>query len=181
MLLGLDSDDYSESVGKEGHVKRTVHAFNEYSAQMSTSPELATKPPSPSPRRKATSSPSSSRRAPQPTAVGGQSYFSQQQQISSSQSYMSSQQNSASYTTQTKNEYLSGGQTTYSPPPSINYPTNGGGNNHYLPDNEYPTSKSPDVAGGQPNYYTKFSSVNKSSTVQTSQDKQGMIILFILF
>ena len=181
MLLGLDSDDYSESVGKEGHVKRTVHAFNEYSAQMSTSPEMARKPPSPSPRRKTTSSPSSNRRAPQPTAVGGQSYFSQQQQMTTSQSYMSSQQSSASYVTQTKNDYPSGGQTTYSPPPSINYPTNGGGNSHCLPDNDYPISKSPDIGGGQPNYYTKFSSVNKSSTVQTSQDKQGMLILYNIF
>merc|ERR1712130_591281 len=42
----LDSDDYDETVGTTGHVKRTVSAFNEYTTQQGG------KPPSPSPRRK---------------------------------------------------------------------------------------------------------------------------------
>merc|ERR1719278_2092974 len=43
----LDSDDYDETVGTTGHVKRTVSAFNEYTTQ-----QQGGKPPSPAPRRK---------------------------------------------------------------------------------------------------------------------------------
>ena len=113
---GMDSDDYSESVGKEGHVKRTVHAFNEYSAQMSSA-DMVKKPPSPSPRRKAPNSPGAGRRAP----PGGQSYItSSQQQSSSSSSYRQEM------TSTTRNEYPPSSQTTYTPPPSINYQPSGG-------------------------------------------------------
>jgi hypothetical protein len=58
---------YSETVGKEGHVKRTVNAFNEYSVQMSHA-DVTRKPPSPSPRRRGPSSPPSARRT-QPAAA----------------------------------------------------------------------------------------------------------------
>merc|ERR1712198_747302 len=59
---GLDSDDYDETVGHEGHVKRTVQAFNEYSQQSST--QVSSKPPSPSPRRKTQPSPIMARKTP---------------------------------------------------------------------------------------------------------------------
>eukprot|EP00088_Acartia_fossae_P044038 TRINITY_DN4667_c0_g1_i9.p1 TRINITY_DN4667_c0_g1~~TRINITY_DN4667_c0_g1_i9.p1 ORF type:complete len:627 (-),score=215.50 TRINITY_DN4667_c0_g1_i9:893-2773(-) len=167
---GMDSDDYSESVGKEGHVKRTVHAFNEYSAQMSSA-DMVKKPPSPSPRRKAPNSPGAGRRAP----PGGQSYITSSQQQSSSSSYRQEM------TSTTRNEYPSS-QATYTPPPSINYQPSGGGQGggYPQPEPDLPPARSPDLVQParspevpQPNYYTKFSSV-KQSTSSTSTDKQGM-------
>ena len=87
---GLDSDDYDETVGTTGHVKRTVSAFNEYTQQTG-------KPPSPSPRRK--ESPSLVRKTPptSPTRMNTRTNTSssyQQQSTSSQQNYSG---NSASY------------------------------------------------------------------------------------
>ena len=70
----LDSDDYDETVGTTGHVKRTVSAFNEYTSQQGG------KPPSPSPRRKP--SPTVVRKTPptSPTRMHQNSATSYQQQ-----------------------------------------------------------------------------------------------------
>jgi len=129
--FGLDSDDYSETVGKEGHVKRTVHAFNEYSTHTSAGTDPARKPPSPSPRRKATNSPPAVRRtAPSPTIT---------QQKSSSQSYQVMQQ-----TSNTTNYNHQPYQPTGGPPGS-------GQPFAYLPDT---TASHPQPSTPQPSAYS---------------------------
>ena len=137
--FGLDSDDYSETVGKEGHVKRTVHAFNEYSTHMSH-PDIAKKPPSPSPRRKTPNSPPSARRGAQPTT--------RTQQSSQSYRVYDSRSQESSYYQPTPGQPGSGQPFTYTESP--------------------PLSQSPDLT--QPNYYTKYNSVkqtNKSQDIQS--------------
>ena len=90
----LDSDDYDETVGTTGHVKRTVTAFNDYTGQPG-------KPPSPSPRRKP--SPQMVRKTP-PTSptrmhqnMASSSSYNQQQQQTSSSSYYRQEEQQPSY------------------------------------------------------------------------------------
>jgi len=87
----LDSDDYDETVGTTGHVKRTVSAFNEYTTQQGG------KPPSPSPRRKP--SPTVVRKTPptSPTRV--------HQNSATSSAYQQQQQTSFTTYTNTNNSY----------------------------------------------------------------------------
>lgn len=140
--FGLDSDDYSETVGKEGHVKRTVHAFNEYSQQMSHV-DVATKPPSPSPRRKAPGSPPAVKRAP------------------TSQSQTRTQQSSSqSYRVQQNTVVQQDPSNYYQPAPG---PPGSGQPFNYTTD-PAPSSHSPDLS--QPSYYTKYNSVKQTSKSQ---------------
>ena len=87
----LDSDDYDETVGTTGHVKRTVSAFNEYTTQQGG------KPPSPSPRRKP--SPTVVRKTPptSPTRM--------HQNSATSSAYQQQQQTSYTTYTNTNNSY----------------------------------------------------------------------------
>ena len=87
----LDSDDYDETVGTTGHVKRTVSAFNEYTTQQGG------KPPSPSPRRKP--SPAVVRKTPptSPTRM--------HQNSATSSGYQQQQQTSYTTYTNTNNSY----------------------------------------------------------------------------
>jgi len=87
----LDSDDYDETVGTTGHVKRTVSAFNEYTTQQGG------KPPSPSPRRKP--SPTVVRKTPptSPTRM--------HQNSANSSAYQQQQQTSYTTYTNTNNSY----------------------------------------------------------------------------
>ena len=126
----------------QGHVKRTIQAFNEYSTTSQVSAETgagavsSSKPPSPSPRRQKTQpSPVMSRKTPtpqQPQRPQQTSYTSQQQQ-SYNTSYSSSTQMMSSDTRQ-----------ELSPPPS------------------HPRDQE------QPSYYTKYSSAAPSSPLPTS-------------
>ena len=127
----------------QGHVKRTIQAFNEYSTTSQVSAETgagavsSSKPPSPSPRRQKTQpSPVMSRKTPtpqQPQRPQQTSYTSQQQQQSYNTSYSSSTQMMSSDTRQ-----------ELSPPPS------------------HPRDQE------QPSYYTKYSSAAPSSPLPTS-------------
>ena len=128
----------------QGHVKRTIQAFNEYSTTSQVSAEAgagavsSSKPPSPSPRRQKTQpSPVMSRKTPtpqQPQRPQQTSYSSQQQQQQSyNTSYSSSTQMMSSDTRQ-----------ELSPPPS------------------HPRDQE------QPSYYTKYSSAAPSSPLPTS-------------
>jgi len=89
--VGLDSDDYDETLASQGHVKRTVSAFNEYSAQ-AASPQPSSKPPSPSPRRKPAPSPGPARKLV-PAGPGGRTastgHQTSQQSSQQFQSYTS--------------------------------------------------------------------------------------------
>jgi len=87
----LDSDDYDETVGTTGHVKRTVSAFNEYTTQQGG------KPPSPSPRRKP--SPTVVRKTPptSPTRM--------HQNSATTSAYQQQQQTSYTTYTNTNNSY----------------------------------------------------------------------------
>ena len=148
--FGLDSDDYDETAGKEGHVKRTVHAFNEYSAHMS-SVDNAKKPPSPSPRRKAPNSPPAVKRSPAsqpPSRV----------QHSSSQSY---QYQNMSHQHQQENHQV------FQPAPG---PPGSGQPFTYTNEPAPPApSKSPDLS--QPSYYTKYNSVKQVNTTTTTNNR----------
>ena len=88
----LDSDDYDETVGTTGHVKRTVSAFNEYTTQ-----QQGGKPPSPAPRRKP--SPTVVRKTPptSPTRM--------HQNSATSSAYQQQQQTSYTTFTNTSNSY----------------------------------------------------------------------------
>merc|ERR1712012_427085 len=87
LLYDLNTDEYDESSGHQGHVKRTVQAFNEYS-QQTVNTGVSSKPPSPSPRRKTQPSPVMSRKTPTSP---------QQRQQQQQQSFSSQQQSSYSY------------------------------------------------------------------------------------
>ena len=86
------------TVTSQGHVKRTVQAFNEFSQQ--TTAATSSKPPSPAPRRRTQPSPAPARRtptSPQPPAPAQArqqqwSYTSQQQQQQASSRWESSGQ-----------------------------------------------------------------------------------------
>jgi len=151
---GLDSDDYDETVGHEGHVKRTVQAFNEYSQQSST--QVSSKPPSPSPRRKTQPSPIMARKTPtspqtpqqrpqQPTT----SYTQQQQH---QQSYRFEQSSVMTSDTDRQDFSQPTHQVTYTP-------ANG---QDQLPYNQEPPQQP------QPAYYTKYNSSKPSSPLPTS-------------
>ena len=89
------------TVTTQGHVKRTVQAFNEFSQQ--TTAATSSKPPSPAPRRRTQPSPAPARRtptSPQPPAPAQArqqqwSYTSQQQQQASSRWESSGQEQEA--------------------------------------------------------------------------------------
>jgi len=155
--VGLDSDDYDETVGTQGHVKRTVNAFNEYTQQMSTS-----KPPSPSPRRKTQPSPIAVRKTPQSPQRSNQTVVNQS---SSSQSYryQSSSNNIEDRISPTPGfpPVTSSPGPTFHPhqgPPGSNQPFS-------YTSNESPPSYSPDL--NQPSYYSKFNSSKSTSRTQT--------------
>ena len=77
----------------QGHVKRAVQAFNEYSTSSQVTemagPVSSSKPPSPSPRRKTQPSPVMTRKTPTSPQQQQQTSYSQQQQ-SYNTSYTSS-------------------------------------------------------------------------------------------
>lgn len=156
--VGLDSDDYDETAGTQGHVKRTVNAFNEYTQQMSTS-----KPPSPSPRRKTQPSPLTVRKTPPSPQRTNQSMMNQTSS-SSSQSYR--------YQSSSNNVEDRISPTPAFPPASSPVPTfqpqqGLPGSNQpfsYTATESPPPSHSPDL--GPPSYYTKY---NSSKTTSRSQ------------
>jgi len=88
VVTPLDSDDYDETVGTTGHVKRTVTAFNEFTQQTGQG-----KPPSPSPRRKPSPAgvrktpPTSPNRINQNTTTSSSSYNQHQQSTNSQYQY----------------------------------------------------------------------------------------------
>ena len=89
---GQTSEDYDDPAGAQGqgHVKRTVQAFNEFSQSGQQCEVVSNKPPSPSPRRqKAPGSPVSQARQVRP-AAGGQSSVTSQQTQSQSYRYQTS-------------------------------------------------------------------------------------------
>merc|ERR1712106_1084227 len=131
----LDSDDYDETVGTTGHVKKTVSAFNEYSQHMTDTPK---KPPSPSPRRKAPPSPTSMRKTPTSPSPGPRSQQSMtQSQTSSYQQYQTERQ-------------IGSSPSYHSGPPGTNQPFS------YLPDTSPPATP-------EQSYYSKYSSTNTNS------------------
>jgi len=141
---GLDSDDYDETVGTTGHVKRAVSAFNEYSQQIS---DPSRKPPSPSPRRKAQQSPTSVRKTPSSPVPSSRS-----QQMVTSQS--SSHTSSFQYQT----EGVSPSPSYQPGPPGSNQPFS------YIPSGTEPSPPaSPDQ--GQPSFYTKYSSSRTNTSI----------------
>ena len=89
----LDSDDYDETVGTTGHVKRTANAFEHYTAQ------TYSKPPSPSPRRKP--SPTVVRKTPptSPTRMNTNTSSYQQQTQTNTSYYQQNQQQQQNTTT----------------------------------------------------------------------------------
>jgi len=147
---GLDSDDYDETVGHEGHVKRTVQAFNQFSETSNTAVS-SSKPPSPSPRRKTQPSPIMSRKAPsspQPPrpSQGPYSYTAQSQQQSYRYETNTQQQMN---TSEDRQEYM------MSPPTQ---------QVTYTPAAQEPPHQEPP----QPSYYTKYNSNKPSSPLPTS-------------
>jgi len=156
--VGLDSDDYDETAGTQGHVKRTVNAFNEYTTQLSTS-----KPPSPSPRRKTQPSPLTVRKTPPSPQRTNQSMMNQTSS-SSSQSYR--------YQSSSNNPEDGVSPTPAFPPASSPGPSfqphqgpPGSNQPFSYTSNESPPSYSPDL--GPPSYYTKYNSSKSTSRSQT--------------
>ena len=160
-MVGLDSDDYSEMVGKQGHVRRTVNAFNEYSAQMAAT-DYSKKPPSPGPRRKANISPGTARKA-------ASSPSWQQQSIMSTSSSSNMHQSSSSYRFQSNMD-----QQDYSQTSSDSY--GGLAATRSTPARSIPhiqpsdiiQSPSPDLS--QPSNYTKCHSSHSRNMIQADQD-----------
>jgi len=157
--VGLDSDDYDETAGTQGHVKRTVNAFNEYTQQMSSS-----KPPSPSPRRKTQPSPLTVRKTPPSPQRTNQSMINQ---TSSSQSY---RYQSSSNNVDERISPTPAFPPASSPVPSFQ-PHQGlpGSNQPFsYTSNESPPSYSPDL--GPTSYYTKYNSSKSTSRSQTDSN-----------
>jgi len=157
--VGLDSDDYDETVGTTGHVKRTVNAFNEYTQQMSSS-----KPPSPSPRRKTQPSPLTVRKTPPSPQRSNQTVINQN---SSSQSYRYQQ---SSTNIDDRISPTPAFPPASSPGPSFQPHQGIPGSNQpfsYTPA-ESPPPQSPDL--GQPSYYSKYNSskVTSKTTIDTN-------------
>jgi len=155
--VGLDSDDYDETAGTQGHVKRTVNAFNEYTTQLSTS-----KPPSPSPRRKTQPSPLTVRKTPPSPQRTNQSMMNQTSS-SSSQSYRYQSSNNPEDRVSPTPAFppASSPGPSFQPhqgPPGSNQPFS-------YTSNESPPSYSPDL--GPPSYYTKYNSSKSTSRSQT--------------
>eukprot|EP00092_Neocalanus_flemingeri_P000475 GFUD01000505.1.p1 GENE.GFUD01000505.1~~GFUD01000505.1.p1 ORF type:complete len:600 (+),score=141.03 GFUD01000505.1:65-1864(+) len=154
----LDSEDYDETAGTQGHVKRTVNAFNEYTQQMSTS-----KPPSPSPRRKTQPSPIAVRKTQQsPQRTNSQQSTVNQTSSSQSYRYQSSSNNIEDRISPTPGfPPASSPVPTFQPhqgPPGSNQPFS-------YTSNESPPSYSPDL--NQPSYYAKYNSSKPTSRTQT--------------
>jgi len=156
--VGLDSDDYDETAGTQGHVKRTVNAFNEYTTQLSTS-----KPPSPSPRRKTQPSPLTVRKTPPSPQRTNQSMMNQNSS-SSSQSY---RYQSSSNNPEDRVSPTPAFPPASSPGPSFQPHQGPPGSNQPFSytSNESPPSYSPDL--GPPSYYTKYNSSKSTSRSQT--------------
>jgi len=156
--VGLDSDDYDETAGTQGHVKRTVNAFNEYTTQLSTS-----KPPSPSPRRKTQPSPLTVRKTPPSPQRTNQSMMNQTSS-SSSQSY---RYQSSSNNPEDRVSPTPAFPPASSPGPSFQPHQGPPGSNQPFSytSNESPPSYSPDL--GPPSYYTKYNSSKSTSRSQT--------------
>jgi len=126
----LDSDDYDETVGTAGHVKKTVSAFNEYSQQMA---DTTKKPPSPSPRRKAPTSPNSMRKTPTSPSPGPRSQ------------HIVTQSHSSSYQQHQSERQIGSSPSYHSGPPGSNQPFS------YLPETSPPATP-------EQSYYSKYSS-----------------------
>jgi hypothetical protein len=159
--VGLDSDDYDETAGTQGHVKRTVNAFNEYTQQMSTS-----KPPSPSPRRKTQPSPLTVRKTPPSPQRTNQAIINQ---TSSSQSYRY-QSSSSNNNVEERISPTPAFPPATSPGPSFQPHQGPPGSNQPFSytSNESPPSHSPDL--GPPSYYTKYNSSKSSSRTQADSN-----------
>lgn len=159
--VGLDSDDYDETAGSQGHVKRTVNAFNEYTQQMSTS-----KPPSPSPRRKTQPSPLTVRKTPpSPQPQRTNQSMMNQTSSSSSQSY---RYQSSSNNVEDRISPTPAFPPASSPGPSFQPQQGLPGSNQpfsYTATESPPPSYSPDL--GPPSYYTKYNSSKTTSRSQT--------------
>ena len=159
--VGLDSDDYDETAGTQGHVKRTVNAFNEYTQQMSTS-----KPPSPSPRRKTQPSPLTVRKTPpSPSPQRTNQAMMNQTSSSSSQSY---RYQSSSNNVEDRISPTPAFPPASSPGPTFQPQQGLPGSNQpfsYTATESPPPSYSPDL--GPPSYYTKYNSSKTTSRSQT--------------
>jgi len=159
--VGLDSDDYDETAGTQGHVKRAVNAFNDYTQQVSTS-----KPPSPSPRRKTQPSPMAIRKSPQSQQSPQYSNQSMVNQTSSSQSY---QYQSSSNNIEDSNSTSPNYHPTSSPDPT------------FQPHKGQPFSYTsnliaPSTDVNQPSYYAKYNS--SQSTSRTQRDNTPPTVSF---
>jgi len=155
--FGLDSDDYSETVGKEGHVKRTVTAFNEYSTNMAHA-DVATKPPSPSPRRKAPGSPNAGRRVPPSPGVHQTSSVQQSYKVQTTSTSHNQNQN-------TIYQPASGPPGSGQPFTYTDQPTS--------PALNQPSFSPPPSTTPEPNYYAKYSSTKQQTT--RSQDTRTAV------
>lgn len=160
---GLDSDDYSETVGQQGHVKRTINAFNEYTSQME---DYSRKPPSPSPRRKTNPSPTVVRKTPPAPAKPSQPTVMSSHQSSSSSSYKVQSTNMDQRTTSQEPRVTE----PYLPntgPPGSGQPFS------YIGDSP-PTS--PDLT--TPSYFTKYHSSEQTNHSRSKREMEPTSVPF---
>ena len=135
----------------QGHVKRAVQAFNEYSTSsqvtemVGSGPVSSSKPPSPSPRRKTQPSPVVSRKTPTIPQQQQQASYSQQQQ-----SYSQQQQSYNSRYSSSSQMMSSEADTRQEFSPAMSQ-----------------VSHEPE-SPQQPSFYTKYSSAAPSSPLPTS-------------